>query len=353
MTELIESLPFELPTIELLIFIATAAVAIAAAIMVVFQRNAMYSALFLVANFFCLAVMYLLLGAYFLAVVQIAVYAGAIMVLMLFVIMLLNVARPEPTGTRLAGLKLFGGVVALILLAQVALVAVRSGDVLPEPPPPGTAELTYPLSVADQKLLAEATGPDGTAWTITLTLDGTGTAAAAAVQVMDALEAQGFRVFRSSPPRPEITADRVGDTVRVLALRAEEPGQAGVDLAPTPATPGIKAVKVQPLAGSHTQALAAVLFTRFLLPFEVTSILLLAAILGAVVIARKRGEVSLSRRQTNVVPSGGQQNGAPAAAEATAATSDAPEPPALERKPAALASSPPPAEVPGSVRPTT
>ena len=316
MTELIESLPFELPTIELIIFIATAAVAIAAAIMVVFQRNAMYSALFLVANFFCLAVMYLLLGAYFLAVVQIAVYAGAIMVLVLFVIMLLNVARPEPTGTHLAGLKLFGGVVAFILLAQVALVAARSADVLPEPPPPGTAELTYPLSVADQKLLADATGPDDTAWTITLTLDGTG-AAAGAVQVMDALEAQGFRVFRSSPPRPEIAADRVGDSVRVLALGTEEPGQAVTDLA---ATPGVEAVDVQPLAGSHTQMLAAVLFTRFLFPFEVTSILLLAAILGAVVIARKRGEVSLSRQQANVVPSGGQQNGAPAAAEATDAT---------------------------------
>ena len=316
MTEIIESLPFELPTIELIIFIATAAVAIAAAIMVVFQRNAMYSALFLVANFFCLAVMYLLLGAYFLAVVQIAVYAGAIMVLVLFVIMLLNVARPEPTGTHLAGLKLFGGVVAFILLAQVALVAARSADVLPEPPPPGTAELTYPLSVADQKLLADATGPDDTAWTITLTLDGTG-AAAGAVQVMDALEAQGFRVFRSSPPRPEIAADRLGDSVRVLALGAEEPGQAVIDLA---ATPGIEAVDVQPLAGSHTQMLAAVLFTRFLFPFEVTSILLLAAILGAVVIARKRGEVSLSRQQANVVPSGGQQNGAPAAAEAPDAT---------------------------------
>lgn len=331
MTELIESLPFELPTIELLIFIATAAVAIAAAAMVVFQRNAMYSALFLVANFFCLAVMYLLLGAYFLAVVQIAVYAGAIMVLVLFVIMLLNVARPEPTGTRLAGLKLFGGTVAFILLAQVALVAARSADVLPEPPPPGTAELTYSLSVAEQKLLAAATGPDETAWTITLTLDGTGAAAAGAVQVMDALEAQGFRVFRSSPPRPEIAVDRVGDTVRVLALRPEEPGQAVTDLA---ATPGIEAVTVEPLAGSHTQMLAAVLFTRFLFPFEVTSILLLAAILGAVVIARKRGEVSLSRQQTNVVPSGGQQNGTPAAAEATTATAA-------------------PADVPSNVRPTT
>ena len=253
------------------------------------------------------------------------------MVLVLFVIMLLNVARPEPTGTHLAGLKLFGGVVAFILLAQVALVAARSADVLPEPPPPGTAELTYPLSVADQKLLADATGPDDTAWTITLTLDGTG-AAAGAVQVMDALEAQGFRVFRSSPPRPEIAADRLGDSVRVLALGAEEPGQAVIDLA---ATPGVEAVDVQPLAGSHTQMLAAVLFTRFLFPFEVTSILLLAAILGAVVIARKRSEVSLSRQQANVVPSGGQQNGAPAAAEATAATTDTP------------------AEMPGDTRSTT
>ena len=147
-------------------------------------------------------------------------------------------------------------------------------------------------------------------------VDGTG-AAAGAVQIMDALEAQGFRVFRSSPPRPEIAADRVGDSVRVLALGAEDPGQAVTDLA---ATPGVEAVDVQPLAGSHTQMLAAVLFTRFLFPFEVTSILLLAAILGAVVIARKRGEVSLSRQQANVVPSGGQQNGAPAAAEAPDAT---------------------------------
>ena len=58
-----------------------------------------------VLSFFCLAVFYVLLGAYFLAVVQVAVYAGAIMVLMLFVIMLLNVASPEPADQRLGILR--------------------------------------------------------------------------------------------------------------------------------------------------------------------------------------------------------------------------------------------------------
>jgi NADH:ubiquinone oxidoreductase subunit 6 (subunit J) len=68
---------------EFLVFLVVAAVCIASAVMLVTQRNAMYSALFLVMCFFCFAVFFVLLGAYFLAVVQVAVYAGAIMVLML------------------------------------------------------------------------------------------------------------------------------------------------------------------------------------------------------------------------------------------------------------------------------
>jgi len=75
---------------EFLIFSVFAVVSVGAALLMVLQRNAMYSALFLVLIFFCLAVFYILLGAYFLAVVQVVVYAGAIMVLVLFVLMLLN-----------------------------------------------------------------------------------------------------------------------------------------------------------------------------------------------------------------------------------------------------------------------
>ncbi|HEX2324173.1 MAG TPA: NADH-quinone oxidoreductase subunit J, partial [Chloroflexota bacterium] len=110
---------------EVLIFLVTAAVAVAAAITMVLQRNAMYSALFLVLNFFCLAVLYVLLQAYFVAVVQVAVYAGAIMVLMLFVIMLLNVAQPEPRDNRLGFLRPFGVIAAVVLAIELGAVIAR------------------------------------------------------------------------------------------------------------------------------------------------------------------------------------------------------------------------------------
>ena len=81
-----------------LAFWVFAPIAVASAIGMLMMRNAMYAALFLIVNFFCLAVMYLLLDAAFLFAVQIVVYAGAIMVLFLFVIMLLGhrPRRPAP-----------------------------------------------------------------------------------------------------------------------------------------------------------------------------------------------------------------------------------------------------------------
>src|SRR6266545_4251127 len=112
---------------EFIVFLGLAALSVASALMMITQRNAMYSALFLVLNFFCLAVFYVLLGAYFLAVVQVAVYAGAIMVLMLFVIMLLNVAQPEPSDRRLGLMRPFGVIAALVLLAELVAVGVRYG----------------------------------------------------------------------------------------------------------------------------------------------------------------------------------------------------------------------------------
>ncbi len=78
-----------------ILFYIAAAVMLASALAVVLSRNAVYSAILLVLTFFSLAVMYLLLEAYFLAVLEVLVYAGAIMVLFLFVIMLLNTTREE------------------------------------------------------------------------------------------------------------------------------------------------------------------------------------------------------------------------------------------------------------------
>src|SRR5512134_289544 len=77
-------------TLDLILFLVLALIAIATAIGMLMSRNTIYSALFLVLNFITVAVFYLLLGAPFIAMAQITVYAGAIMVLFLFVIMLLG-----------------------------------------------------------------------------------------------------------------------------------------------------------------------------------------------------------------------------------------------------------------------
>jgi NADH-quinone oxidoreductase subunit J len=81
---------------EKILFWVMAPVALGSAILMIRARNAVHAALLLVLNFFALAVFYVLLDAEFLAAVQVIVYAGAIMVLFLFVIMLLGVDRREP-----------------------------------------------------------------------------------------------------------------------------------------------------------------------------------------------------------------------------------------------------------------
>jgi len=106
----------------LLLFAILATVAIVAALGVVLNRNPLHSALFLVVNFFSLAVMYLMLNAEFLAVVQVIVYAGAIMVLFLFVIMLLNVRGEEHLHDRLRKQKPLAVLFSLALLLETVLV---------------------------------------------------------------------------------------------------------------------------------------------------------------------------------------------------------------------------------------
>jgi NADH-quinone oxidoreductase subunit J len=86
-------------TSALIVFLVLALVAIATALGMLFSRNAVYSALFLVLNFVTVAIFYLLLGAPFIAMAQITVYAGAIMVLFLFVIMLLGAENLPPSQT--------------------------------------------------------------------------------------------------------------------------------------------------------------------------------------------------------------------------------------------------------------
>ncbi len=109
-------------TVEFVLFIALGAIAVIAALGMLLCSNAIYSALFLVVNFAVVAAFYLLLGAPFIAMVQVTVYAGAIMVLFLFVIMLLGAERLRQPTYRLRWQQPLAIVLVLALLGFAGYV---------------------------------------------------------------------------------------------------------------------------------------------------------------------------------------------------------------------------------------
>ena len=105
-----------------LLFILFAGLAIGCAIAVVAQRNPLYCAISLIGVFISLACLYVMLAAPFIAAVQVIVYAGAIMVLVVFVIMLLNVEQEERRRSRLGFLVPVAVVLAAILIAEATFI---------------------------------------------------------------------------------------------------------------------------------------------------------------------------------------------------------------------------------------
>lgn len=105
-----------------LFFILFAGLAIGCAIAVVAQRNPLYCAISLIGVFISLACLYVMLAAPFIAAVQVIVYAGAIMVLVVFVIMLLNVEQEERRRSRLGFLVPVAIVLAAILIAEATFI---------------------------------------------------------------------------------------------------------------------------------------------------------------------------------------------------------------------------------------
>ena len=170
-----------------LLFILFAGLAIGCGLAVVAQRNPLYSAISLIGVFISLACLYVMLAAPFIAAVQVIVYAGAIMVLVVFVIMLLNVEQEEHARTRLKFLVPVAIALSAILIAEVAFILVT---------------------------------------------------------------VQEFRVNQTA------TTSDIG----------------------------------------LTRSIGAQLFTRYLLPFEITSILLLMAIVGAMTLARRGGLLAANAR---------------------------------------------------------
>jgi NADH-quinone oxidoreductase subunit J len=108
------------------VFWVFAPISLGSAIGMLFQRNAVHAALFLFVNFFTIAVFFLILGAPFLFAVQIIVYAGAIMVLFLFVLMLLGVDREETLIEQLRGQRPLAIVLGLGIAAEL-FFAIRTG----------------------------------------------------------------------------------------------------------------------------------------------------------------------------------------------------------------------------------
>ena len=165
---------------ETIFFYGVAAIAIISAILVITCKNPINSALSLVMTFFCLAVFYVMLDAPFLAVVQVMIYAGAIMVLIIFVIMLLNI-QVETSKRSVHGM-VIGGIIGFVILCETGY----------------------------------------------LLLNGT--------------------IYANRGPMDQSLIVRVG----------------------------------------HTELIGKAMFGDFLLPFEITSLLLLAAIIGAVVLSKKK-----------------------------------------------------------------
>jgi NADH-quinone oxidoreductase subunit J len=171
--------------------------ALGTSLAMLFARNAVHAALFLVGSQIALAVAFLLQGAFFVAVVQIIIYAGAIMVLFLFVIMLLGIDRREALIEPLQGQRPLAVFLGGVFAVEVLYIAWRGVD---------------------------------------------------------------------------LVAGGVAEGSRALTELNQDPG--------------------------NVESLARVLFDRFLLPFEATSILLVVAIVGVMVLTRRIGALPHTTRES-------------------------------------------------------
>jgi NADH-quinone oxidoreductase subunit J len=198
--------------IPMLVFLVIGTIAVAASILVVAMRNPVHSALFLLLTFLCVAVLFVIKSAEFVAAVQVLVYAGGIMVLFLFVVMLIN-HRELPDEKLLTSLWMGGLVVGLGVFA-IFLFVVRPGP-FAEQRPDATAKLT---TVSEPYLTPHATDPS-----------------------------KVVRRWREKPNR-------------------------------------------------NSEAVGWELYTKYLVPFEVVSLFLLVAMIGAIVIGKR--ELSAEEEET-------------------------------------------------------
>ena len=224
---------------ETILFIVFGILAVGSAICVIAFRNPIHSALALVLTFFSLAGLFISLGAYFVAAVQVIVYAGAIMVLFLFVIMLLNLGRLQTTR-QINKAKVFAVIVGILLAAEAVYIGIKAYDGTAVSPAQGGSEAVGAAITSEQlNRIAEIES--------TYHLD---------------------RAEINSTYVPEIADQK--NTVETLS--ASEANRL--------------ITKLQGEMGKPDR-IGTILFTKFLLPFEVTSLVLLAALIGVIVLVKR------------------------------------------------------------------
>lgn len=145
-------------------------VAVLSALMVVFSKNPIYSVLYLIITFFAIAGHYVLLHAEFLAIVHVIVYAGAIMVLFLYVIMLLNLnteTEPHKSNTLKVAATICGGLLLVVLVGSLKGAEVITAAQVNDPSVLGSVknlgkilfnEFLFPFEVASVLLLTAMIG---------------------------------------------------------------------------------------------------------------------------------------------------------------------------------------------------
>ena len=137
-----------------LIFLGMAFTSILASLLLITRKNPIHSALLLVLNFLCVAVIYLLLQSQFIAVVQVIVYAGAIVMLIVFVIMLLDLEAELRSGLKLLYSKVIGGGLAILFFFAI-LYSVAASSLTGKPGPYTPEKVSANVKVVGEVLFTQ------------------------------------------------------------------------------------------------------------------------------------------------------------------------------------------------------
>lgn len=201
-----------------LLFILFAGLAIGCAVAMVAQRNPLYSAISLIGVFISLASLYVMLAAPFIAAVQIIVYAGAIMVLVVFVIMLLNVEEEERPQLRTRYLLPSAIVLAALLFAEAAFIISFVGN-SPSTPDTNTSDVGLTMSIGTGLFTKYLLPFEITSLLLLMAIVGAMTLAR-----RGGLLPEGARVIPGSQvlPRHLVDAEAAGDATPVITRNTAE-----------------------------------------------------------------------------------------------------------------------------------